>query len=158
MTDDEKDQEIERLSVFESRYQEEYDIVKRIWELLGFDEYNSKGDPTKSIYEYIEDLKGERERLKAALEAIDDHGRALSFVETLKEKDAELVWHKQEVEAKDIAITLFKNLIAELADALDGWTKGKHGPTAQKQRELSKRARAAVSSSNREASKDPNVS
>jgi hypothetical protein len=52
-----KDAEIERLKVFESRYREEYEIVKRIWEIIGFDEYNSKGVPEKSIFEYIQGYK-----------------------------------------------------------------------------------------------------
>ena len=47
----------------------------------------------------------EIERLKEALEAVDDHGRALSFMETLKAKDAE--------------IQRLKALITELADTLD---------------------------------------
>jgi hypothetical protein len=49
--------EIERLKVFESRYREEYEIVKRIWEIIGFDEYNSKGSPEKSIFDYIQGYK-----------------------------------------------------------------------------------------------------
>src|SRR5208282_5681218 len=53
--------ESERLKVFEDRYGAEYEIVKRIWEIIGFDEYNSKGCPRKSIFEYIEGYKAENE-------------------------------------------------------------------------------------------------
>jgi hypothetical protein len=62
-------EEIRRLKVFESRYREEYEIVKRIWEMLGFDEYNSKGAPSKSIYEYIQDHKDLHTRAADALES-----------------------------------------------------------------------------------------
>ena len=47
----------------------------------------------------------EIERLKEALEAVDDHGRALSFMETLKTKDAE--------------IQRLKSLVTELCQALE---------------------------------------
>lgn len=70
-----KNDEIERLKIFESRYREEYDIVKRIWEILGFDEFNSNGQPKKSIYEYIQEKDAEIERLKVVVkyqkEALD---------------------------------------------------------------------------------------
>lgn len=33
-------------------------------------------------------------RLKEAMEAVDDHGRALSFIETLKAKEAKLLEHE----------------------------------------------------------------
>ena len=46
-----------------------------------------------------ENQDAEIERLKAALEAIDDHGRALSFIETLREKDAEIALLKEQLKA-----------------------------------------------------------
>src|SRR5208282_3385120 len=64
--------ESERLKVFEDRYGAEYEIVKRIWEIIGFDEYNSKGCPRKSIFEYIEGYKAEIERLKESFKTVND--------------------------------------------------------------------------------------
>lgn len=79
--------------------------------------------------QYVEDLKAENARLREALEAIDDHGRALSFVETLKAKqaDIEMLLLKHEKERHVFLSSLLiaaealekKNvLITKLCDAL----------------------------------------
>lgn len=57
------------------------------------------------VYKFFEQKDAEIERLKEALEAIDDHGRALSFVETLNAQKAE--------------IERLKALLARAAEALD---------------------------------------
>src|SRR5208282_1973518 len=95
--------ESERLKVFEDRYKEEYEIVKRIWEIIGFDEYNSKGCPKKSIFDYVEGYKAEIERLKGVVDAL--------------ELDLENIMGDRI--DQDAEIERLEALITELADALE---------------------------------------
>lgn len=44
----------------------------------------------------MSDAEIEIARLKAVLDSVDDHGRAASFMETLREKDAELTKHERD--------------------------------------------------------------
>ncbi len=71
-----------------------------------------------NLHKEIRDKDEEIERLKAALDAIDDHGRALSFVETLNAQKAEIVRLKEENAHFEWRDKDKNKLITELADAL----------------------------------------
>jgi hypothetical protein len=93
----------------------------------------------------------EIERLQAALEAIDDHGRAGSFVEALKARDAEIERWKEEVlearEAENGALLFAQQkLITELTDALQSLIRF-NSPNWPAVVELINRAREATTSS-----------
>ena len=81
------------------------------------------GREDEKIRKAFAEKDAEIDRLKAALEAVDDHGRALLFMETLKAKN---------------------KLIGELADALFDMAPDPYddffGPLIQRAREVTREA------------------
>lgn len=88
----------------------------------------------------------EVERLKSALNAIDDHGRALSFIETLKDAEAAIQRQDNAIIEKDAEIERLKQLITELADALRSLSRGED--VESNLMDLNKRAREAAGEGN----------
>jgi hypothetical protein len=78
------------------------------------------------------------------LEAIDDHGRAWSFVETLKEKNAEIERLKSELRRLQYNDEVSKNLITKLADALESLGSVYSEESWKEEAALIQRARKAI--------------